>query len=392
MDNTQGNKNTVDIFSQHIQHIIKHLETIKPLSGTAITVPEQKETIEEDKYIWAVYQSIEELSEKNPTTYPGLIDMIYFLTYSNYQHCTGKISIIIENNELSFNTLKDNLWNPVGELGDYSHEFKSFVDNLVKRVQESDCPFTTLFFTVEGQVKDYKFVHQNIIIIFKQEGKIHIAIYDPHGVKAIKPIRKTSNKFLQQIQNLKPDIFVIRPRFIVSCPIGLQKYANDNFGWCIMFSLFWLYCVLYISLKTKNGITINNIKLVEQILLQYAKSPQLLYIMTKKFAVYVTNSYIQFITRNGNPNFNRELTKEVKRVIKSEPSIEKSKYKKHKKMSSKKEQTQYYKTLSKHAKEKSNRKQDGASCKKDDDCLSDICKQNKCISYSDAYGSKKRKR
>ena len=235
------------------------------------------------------------------------------------------------------------------------------------------------------------FGHQNILVIFKKDNKIHISVYDPHGTNDVKKIHAVSEKFLTRIRNIYPDTIVISPRVTVSCPIGLQRYAKDRFGWCMIFSLFWLYCVLYISSKTDNGVTMDNIYLVEKIILKYAKSPELLYSMTIKFAIYLINSYLELV-KNTDPEYNKILSNTIETIIGDTDNIKETPYKKPKSESTVKERTVYLKQVTKSGSRKSNRKQDGSDCENDVDCLSDICKSNKCISYSDAYDTKKRKK
>lgn len=391
-----GNSSSSDLEAEEISVYVKNLidlmGSFKGSTKTFTTVPDSETKVSQNDFIWAAYQSIETLTEQYPKKYPGLIELVYFLTYSNYQFCTGRVDYT-NNNNLSLLKTESGIYRVFDDkTKKHTNEFKKFGAEFLKRIRNTPCPFTTLFFgisNIQGDPDKHQ-SHQNIIIIFKDEEKIHLSVYDPHGSQYYSEIQKAADNFLIQLRDLYPDIFVISPRVTVSCPIGLQAYANDDFGYCVVFSLFWLYCVLYISSKSNNGLNLNNIHFVEKFMIFYAKKPKKLFNMTIKFSIYLINSYIELLTKKGNPQFNIQFAKLIKYNIKDEADIKELS---HKRVSigTETERKKYLKKASISGTLKSTRKKDGDICKHNDDCMSDICNDQKCISYSDAYKTKKRK-
>jgi hypothetical protein len=376
------------LFLLHIEKIIKDIDSYGYNKGGYISFPEDsKQSVLIDDYVWDMYQSITHISKNDKEgNYISLIQLIYGLTHSNMSHCTGNITIMEKKGLIILKTKTSEA--SMGTKEKPSKEFIEFGKEFIKRINETDCPFTTLHISIflsNGQG------HSNILIVFKKEGKIYLSIYEPHGSDVdSSPYLKLSNYLMYKLYDLYPDLIVVSDRTSVSCPRGLQAYAKDEKGWCVIFSLFWLYCVLYISSKTNNGINLNNIYLIEHAIIYLAKKPEILYIMTVKFSMYLSSSYLEYIeglSPKLKENFNNMFKTRLHKRI-SEDWFNTTQYSDKSDMSEsdKIERQKYLDNVSNtgHS-QHSKRKPDGAQCSINANCLSDICKDNKCLPYSSAY-------
>jgi hypothetical protein len=376
-----GNSTSVSektLTSEEINYMVKEVvdETanINLYKGGKISLPSTDVKLSPEKYIWLMYQAVDNMSIENNKTYPNMIELLFYITSSTNQHCTGTINFYYDSMELGLETsprfkIKDN--------NKFTDKFTDFVGEFAKRVRESNCPFTSLSVILSWDNN----AHANILLAFKDKdsNKIFLVLYDPHGSKLDSSIRKTSNALLKSIKECDSN-FVVLSRKNISCPIGQQSYANDTMGYCVMFSLFWLYCVLKISKKSNYQIDINNIKYIEKSIIRNTSSSRGL---TKKpslwntilnFSMFLSNEYIGLLSKNPDfyvsyinsflVHYNYEYEKTLPYLYDDE-SLTKEEIKSIERTSS----------------GKTKRKVDYEKCKNDNDCLSGNCKKNICVPY-----------
>lgn len=405
VNNTQlATKNEIETI---IGNIIKKLPKEGEVLNKQIRVHDPKNrgsnyTVSQSDYVWAQYQAIDTIYNDNPIKWPGLIQLLYYISGTNIKLCTGRIayqhlsteppsfSIDMQKNEnkqLNKDEIVDMVYIKDPTTGLYAPKFIKFVTDFYDRVINGDCfnsNFNTLFFDLYMDQGG----HQNIILAFKTKNshRVTLAVYEPHGSESSSVIM-LSNELLYFIIDVAPDKFKIASRFRVSMPEGLQSYANDNLGYCIAFSLFWLFCVLYISKVTNGRVDLSNIRYVEIYIKKFAKSPEYLMKIVYDFSLFLVNKYITLMSTRS-PRFNEVFASNVFYNIRMTTDIKKKRdqSKRELPLDIQKEQEKYLSNVVlSSGKRKIYRKNDGEKCNSNSDCASDICNSNKCVPRERKY-------
>jgi hypothetical protein len=177
--------------------------------------------------------------------------------------------------------------------GNYTVAFKRFVHKFIKKVRRVGCSFTSLYLIVDfyDHKKEEMTGHAMNLIAFPKDNKIILNIYDTNGVIARKSNPgKITTLLIKRMMEVAPDVFEVANRADISCKIGLQHASKDKEGYCVLFALFWLHCLLYITNRSRYGINDKNILLLETCLLEVSNN-QLLDLM-KSFAMVLVSSYV----------------------------------------------------------------------------------------------------
>jgi hypothetical protein len=208
------------------------------------------------------------------------------------------------------------------------------------------------FLSVTFLSMNSSFGHENSLLFYKKGDDIEIFPYEPHGSKETAVIHKISDPFFKIIKNKLGKNVILKSRED-SCPIGLQDYTEDKSGFCVMFSLLWLYSLMRCFKEIKNFST-NDIANIEKFYI-YASSEKYpskridcLRTFVAKFGTFMIDEYIK--KYNLSEYIDRMIEKEVLERGKKVP----------------------------------NRKYVGLRCNHDYECSSDICfhcKTEPCKDY-----------
>lgn len=406
------------ILQINMEIIIRDIEKSIPKINhkTKINIPHTGEQVPIMMYIYLFYQAITNLNNTNlyynvfnpsftykPVRYRSLIELIYFITNSN-MNCTGKIEYQYSTGPLGSFFKKDTklLFHVKDIEKIYTKEYKNFVNEFISRVKNSDCALNSIAYGITGNFPKGNKSHATILLTYydKSKDKIYISLYDPAGSDRDVDLKSISDQFISDLINVAPEgQFIVMPDTLLSCPIGIQTFAGKitKKGFCVMFSLFWLYCVLKLDKMIggrRGGIPFAYISNVEAAILATVKTQGKMKNIISKFAVHVINEYIRATTMGGNAEFNQRLSYYVKSlylyIVKS-----KGKFSTFRNIMIKNAAFDIFKifysdpslltgdisNFKKQAREESNKKQDGEKCDDENDCLSHVCHENKCISF-----------
>ena len=152
--------------------------------------------------------------------------------------------------------------------------------------------------------------HYNLIFTEydKVNNKYFLFHYEPHGAneKSIATTSKFTN-FLKLLTSAKNSNFVLK-NMTDKCYIGMQSYtSNQDIGYCSVFSLFWLYCTLYITIYQLNKgnykLSENWFHLVEDHIIRTYKAEDLYKIIVN----FGFNLYIEYMNEFGNDHETRSI-------------------------------------------------------------------------------------
>jgi hypothetical protein len=171
-----------------------------------------------------------------------------------------------------------------------------FLETFIKKINNCD-RYTIFLLSLKEKLEG----HRNILVIEHLKDKINIVVYDPMGSDYsefnVDKVIRTIGDELETITEKKVNIM----KKEISCPIGLQKVSEDLIGYCVMFSYFWIYCVMHI------------ISMIEK---HYKNTPELTLWLDK------VEIYIYDILKNSNSsifntvvNFTDYYTKKVNLYI-----------------------------------------------------------------------------
>jgi len=167
------------------------------------------------------------------------------------------------------------------------YNISEFAEILENMLNTSDDLIVTNFNTINSSGTDG---HATVLIMEKYDSGWNFYSYDPNGYDNINSDFKTSSLIRELIKHLNKKITVI-PITEISCPTSIQKYTDDNIGFCLMFSFFWIYCILTIinDMKKNNAyIPLQYwIGLVDKILIGCEKS--YLYSVVVSFGIKLVN-------------------------------------------------------------------------------------------------------
>lgn len=326
--------------------------------------------------------------EEEPTHVPTLNEIVYHLVFGGDMNsmCTG--NILIRYDKILTYTQ--------GGFRIDSPKFRTFCKEFLKRLKEG-CKFNSLelsIFNPHG--------HANVLFTYRTEsGKIYLALYEPGGSKKHR-FHLNVDKIMNGIVQSAPDVFVLLPRYEVSCPIGMQERSERHKGgYCIIYSLFWMYCLLSV-IKELDRLGINVeltrskkdlsslIGSIEPSIFSTArgKDPELLFNTVMNFAIKVINTYFETTNLTRNPKayeeFNQIAESQFDEVYFNdfdEENEEESEVNRVDDDKMKWRTTRTKRQIEKTGIDESKRKEDGLECERDDDCLSDYCNDGVCQPY-----------
>lgn len=354
--------------SDTIDKVLQNIKKYDP-SKIKFSIPGERTITTDQEWIWSAYQSIEELTVIDSRNYPTLLEFVYYLTDAASSHCTGQIFYKGEQGELYTNILGNFYINDYNKMTKLSHEIE-------KRVRANRCYFTSIYFGIYG----YDWGHQNLILLIydKKLNKIRVAVYDPHGSYVDKKIQDVSNKFVDALVQVNSSFMKIN-RTDLSPKLGMQIYSCERVGFCIMYSLLWLYCVISVTKTFNNRITINQIKYIDEYLIWKIMETDGMESTMLQFSTFIILKYIENLQPKSLRHLHIFINKKMPKTIK-EIMTEKPKFKKAKKKLTKKQRNR----LERLAMEETIRKINGSECESDNDCMSDHCVDGICQDYD--YG------
>ena len=166
--------------------------------------------------------------------------------------------------------------------------------------------------------------HANMLLILKIKNKstdtIKFYLYEPHGFdiqdKSILKHVFIKNMFVSELLESIKQVYAIEKKTVIieivnkkgiSCPIGIQSYVKDSYGYCEMVSNLWLYMIIYL-MKSDLSDSIkmyifDNLNFVEKCLI----SNEYIYNVLVNFTIQIINIYIINKIRTGIPNFSIHL-------------------------------------------------------------------------------------
>lgn len=186
---------------------------------------------------------------------------------------------------------------------------------MFKRTKK--CEYSTVLLNIQDEYKEQPYGHLNVFFThyIREKNSMEIVVYEPHGT--IPPTGRKQESihytkidlFLQGIKDIlkMKGIYVkILPRYTVSCPIGLQSKTKDTTGFCVVYSLFMVYCVLWMirAGKYKQGLRelLSNIE--EDVIKIFDKKLDRLLTI---FIISVSNIVLEYIPKSMMKNFTKVL-------------------------------------------------------------------------------------
>lgn len=131
--------------------------------------------------------------------------------------------------------------------------YSNYLDGIDKMAKTFDhdvemCEDRIIGIPLSISFNSKKYGHQNMLLVMKMRpDKYFVLIYEPHGSQSNLQEGVARTDFLSNLQRglaNRSTKYVFLPLETTSCPVGLQIQAGDSFGYCFMFSNFWLYCIL----------------------------------------------------------------------------------------------------------------------------------------------------
>jgi hypothetical protein len=236
------------------------------------------------KFVLNIYSN---LSNLQLIPHP-LLSIYYINNLTPKSHCTGIIRII-QNIDKTISIRTKNIQFMIEEKNffgyeSYTTEFKQFAEELKSRIINSSCKMTTFIYNISVQTISKSDGHANLIFAFKNENMIELVVYDahgsnPHGLNPVCYVQ--SNYLVQSLQNVDPTTFVNKGRHMISCPIGLQTHGKDKTGLCMLYSLFFLSCVLQVSKEVDIVSNLNQLNIIEQCIINSFQPEELEKIVVK---------------------------------------------------------------------------------------------------------------
>ena len=350
-------------------------------SGIAggFTVPYVEKPVPTDVYIYAMYQSILSMHKDNPVKYPSMLELIYYISHASQQHCTGMIFY-----DSFKGTLKTSRKEFLISSGtDPSPDMVAFTQEMVRRLTDGNCGFNSIDLGFSFRNKDgKKSGHANLILmnLDTNTNTIYLSLYEPHGAQVAEYISQHTNNLMNVIAASVPNIRIV-PRTVISDPRGLQAQACDRVGYCVVFSLLWLFTVLNVSVKTRHPLSLSEISYIEPALTNLLRTPSNIMKLAKNFAALLYNQYITLITRGGNEKFHDIYQDHFYDLLdyKGYPSNRPGLFSAIAGLSSIPAEYRHLKRLSDMASEETQRADDGTSCIVDENCMSSLCVNKKCV-------------
>jgi hypothetical protein len=335
-------------------------------------------------YIYAFYQTIDNFYDQK-IYMPNFIELIYSMATGKYinQLCTGIINIYGSEN---MSTESQNEFNYITD----KYKFNEFLKEFHNRITEEDCKFTSLALSYHDQYGS----HRNMLLIYRDDinENINVSLYEPHGYNISWYNQKDPSNMYQNIENFVRNLIleynsafreykikrqdpithcntqVIKSFFkrdvldFVTKPnrIGIQAYVNEmSYGYCVMYSYFWLYLVLHCYKQTGLDFRYISNKIEECLIEMY--TPEKLGMIISAFAGKAINFYIEDLEKHPDKEYKKYFYTSLENQFKSN-IITRKIYRKKKK-----------------SKLTPQRKEHGEDCEKHEDCGSNYCDKNfKC--------------
>jgi len=384
----------------------KKIDILKPLKFVAYTDGHRIEKIiNRWNYIWLKYQSILLLQDRD--NFPPLIETVYKMS-GNREGCTGVI--MIKDDGIMFTkTLGSFSYTEKKSLDD-EQRYSAFLSEFNSRIE--NCTLTSIALRIVK--KDSR--HHNMLLVYNGKDRITVALYEPHGVRNIQDddvapmfLKNFVKAYNQSLTNKKMRAI---PMVLSSCPRGFQgrvRERNYGFGYCVMYSYFWLYVILHCSsIIRKNNISDLDmetiIKSTEMIMLDKNASmsskdsnsnSEELAIVINTFATAVIDKYITELDDLQSKVFDGKLYEYMSNYIDNEKFGGQSVMKENK-IEMRDEREEKSPSNEKYGDEKYNEtheKQDfrknGDVCNTDDVCESDVCDNGRCVPKG--YGALKKR-
>ena len=184
------------------------------------------------------------------------------------QYLQNKISlknIIIETLSMNFtkNSIKissDNLnYYEIYTENKFYHKWDKYCANIINKLYIEGNVLYCLFLNL---YEDMKNGHASVLIILKNNDGLELFIYDPNGMYSF--YKQYTSVFLETLKKYlklnskkhtkKIDIIIMPEKIFGIKPSTLQVLfeVEKKYGYCGIFSLFFLYCFLVVFIKTKN--------------------------------------------------------------------------------------------------------------------------------------------
>jgi hypothetical protein len=241
------------------------------------------------KFVLNIYSN---LSNLQLIPHP-LLSIYYINNLTPKSHCTGIIRII-QNIDKTTIIRKKNEEFMIEKNNVYTIEFKQFAEELKSQIEKSSCKMTTFMYNISAQTISKSDGHANLIFAFKNENMIELVVYDPQGsnpYESFNPMNRNqtngpkfydqSNYLVQSLQNVYPKTFRNKGRHMISCPRGLQTHGYDNTGLCLLYSLFFLSCVLQVSKEVDIVSNLNQLNIIEHCIINSFQPEELQKIVVK---------------------------------------------------------------------------------------------------------------
>lgn len=268
--------------------------------------------------------------------------------------------------------------------------FQKFAVSLYRKVNSSKSKMHILFVriveTIQSDMSDDLSMaiksdlnapdraHENVFLFYADySGQINAYVYDAHGSDSSASMQYMRNEvdlFILFLSNVfrKMDIkLMIQPRTALSCPRGLQRVSNEQFGFCVMFAYLWIYVVLNFI---ENGIAPTfAIEFAETCVLDFVSSPDKLFAIVLNFSIQMIDWYMEYLSRM---NKQQRVVEDVLETFKADIRQGKVKIINKRPRSIRRERSPVL------SDERGARKGLGKPCKKHDECETDYCEKEFC--------------
>ena len=294
----------------------------------------------------------------------------------------------------------------------FSRFMNIYCKNIINKIYvEGNVLYCSLLFLF----KNIKDVHAVSLIVLKNYDHLELVIYDPNGFfsyyqeyieKFLDSLKKclelNSNNFFKEakIISLEKTIYTF----------GLQSIfeKNKNYGYCLIFSLFFIYCFCHVFEKIRNKNFVFLLYFINYFTNKYLKEGSEIFyfllvgfaneikdVFLKKVSTYKNkhvilsklNDYIIYLINRLNPvenvkekiNSEYMLFEELKPLKNPEYVILKDLEKKEYDLEKKEYDLEMNLLDWKNIKEK----RENEYCIENEECISKLCKQNKCTKPND---------
>lgn len=354
--------------------------------------------IHPDDYLFAVFQTIEQIV-KVSKDFPPLTELLYYIVDSEtsnqgenrlHKYCTGEIRLITVPGVLQIETKK-------GKFQAGTLKFREWMAEYVNRL-EAGCKFNSLIVNAVGiEGKDMSgYGHRNIIFSYitepDKEGKkkVYLSVYEPHGsdldyfsMSHYGGIDRLLEQMIGYINTTTDYQAELIPRKMTSCPAGPQS-MDTTIGFCIMYSFFWLYCLLHVMNVEKDDRIEDFPYLISNIDRLIMSDPKKVPVAIYNFTVYMVNSYLENISPNLQARFVQKLNDNFFLRIQAEMiPVKENKMVRQPPISLKRKRE-----IEQEASSPYTRRKTELSCDINAECASDLCVRGKCVDFNDYYGGK----